>query len=268
MRFTIIIPTYNNGPTIRAALTSVAFQTVNDYEVFVVADGAPEETHRIVKEYAARDKRIRLLPFAKGERHGEGWRHAALQQATGEAVCYLSDDDFWFPDHLALMANLLQDADFAHTRHVHLLPCFHIYGNTGTFADPAVRERMRKEKFNVIGLTNAAHRLAAYASLPQGWSPAPPDVWTDLYMWRKWLNQPGMRYAASDIATGIHMGRDARQNIDPVTAAHEPLFWLQFFSAPHMIGAFRDLLPRNETWLPMSAIMQEAIRRGQKQKPA
>ena len=40
MKFTILIPTFDNGVVIRNAIESVLAQTVEDFEVLVVADGA------------------------------------------------------------------------------------------------------------------------------------------------------------------------------------------------------------------------------------
>lgn len=41
--------------------------------------------------------RFHVLDRPKGTRHGELYRHEALQVAKGKFVCYLSDDDLWFP---------------------------------------------------------------------------------------------------------------------------------------------------------------------------
>ena len=42
-----------------------------------------------------------------------------------------------------------------------------------------------------IGLTGVAHTLEAYRRLPHGWRTTPPEVPTDHYMWRQWLELPG-----------------------------------------------------------------------------
>ncbi len=255
MRFTVLTPTYNNGACIRAAIASVQRQTLRDYEHFVVADGAPEATLAIVRECAAKDSRIRLFACPKGERNGEASRHMALQEATGEAVCYLSDDDFWLPDHLATMAELLQNADFAHTRHTHLTTYFHIFGNQGSLADPAIRQRMLAEKYNLFGLTCAGHRLDAYRRLPVGWSPAPQDVWSDFFMWRKWLAAPNVRFAGSSKTTSIHLGRELRQHADPALAPYESIFWYHFFSNPKATAVLRARLPADERWVSLTDIL-------------
>lgn len=261
MRFTVLIPTYTNGASIRAAIASVQRQSVRDFELFVVADGAPAATQMIVRDLADADKRIKLFSFPKGERNGEASRHSALQEAKGEAVCYLSDDDFWLPDHLATMAKLLKQADFAHTRHMHLTTYFHIFGNQGSLADPAIRQRMLTEKYNLIGLSCAGHRLDAYRRLPIGWSPAPKDVWSDLFMWRKWLSAPNIRFAGSTKPTSIHLGRELRQHADPALTPYESVFWYHFLSHPAAINYLRAKLPSDESWLSLTSVMTAVISR-------
>ena len=61
-------------------------------------------------ELTAADPRVRWFDNPKGPRHGELHRHAALQEARGEIVCYLCDDDLWLPDHVERMRALLDGA--------------------------------------------------------------------------------------------------------------------------------------------------------------
>jgi glycosyltransferase involved in cell wall biosynthesis len=238
MKFTVLVPTYKNGVVIRAAIDSVREQTHRDWELFVVSDGAPPETHAVVEEFAERDDRIRLFKFPKGERHGEASRHAALQQAQGEGVCYLSDDDFWFPDHLATMIGLLGEADFAHTRHTFITPHFEAISITPRLTDPKMRAAMLTEKTNIFSLTAAGHRMDAYRRLPVGWAPAPPDVWTDLNMWRKFIAADGIRFASSSTITALHFPRGGRISAQPDPAA-EVLYWREVFRDPVMRDALR-----------------------------
>jgi hypothetical protein len=258
MRFTCLIPTHKNGEVIRTAIDSVLAQTVEDLELFVVCDGAPAETLAIVVEATARDARVRPFLFDKGERHGEAWRHIALQEATGEAVCYLGDDDFWLPDHLAHMEALLADADFAHTRQTIVWPTFEVNGPVNDIADAATRQALAQTRYNYFGPSVTGHRLDAYRRLPQGWAPAPAGLWTDLHMWRKWIAAEDVRFASSMAVTSLHFPRSLRQEQDRHTAVQENAFWRETFSDPIMRQALRDLMTASDQRIPLATVLARA----------
>ena len=115
---TVLIPTFNHTDTIRRAIASIQNQSLRDFELFVIGDGAPAETDRIMDELQSGDSRVRYFPNPKDKAQGEVYRHAALREANSDMVCYLSDDDLWLPNHLETMQALLREADFAHTLHV------------------------------------------------------------------------------------------------------------------------------------------------------
>ena len=80
---TILIPTFDHGPTLNRSVASALDQTVKEIEVFVVGDGVSDPTRDIVAELRSRDHRIRFFDHPKGPRNGEIHRHAALQDARG-----------------------------------------------------------------------------------------------------------------------------------------------------------------------------------------
>lgn len=184
---TVLIPTHDHGPTLRYSVESALRQTMSDIEVFIIGDGVDDLSRSIIAELTRKDARVRFFDFPKGERHGEASRHLALQEARGEIVGYLSDDDLWLPEHLERMYGALQRHNVVSV----LGMCVHADGTLGTwYGDldhPRYRERMRG-KWNFIPLSALAHRMDFYRELPLGWSPAPPDTWTDLHMWRKLLS--------------------------------------------------------------------------------
>ncbi|MCE5170056.1 glycosyltransferase family 2 protein [Paenibacillus profundus] len=110
--FTILVPTYTHGRLLHFALDSILQQTCQQFEVFVICDGAVDEGRDIAWEYSRKDARFHVLDRPKGFRNGEVYRHEALQIAQGKFVCYLCDDDQWFPDHLEQMEQALARADF------------------------------------------------------------------------------------------------------------------------------------------------------------
>jgi glycosyltransferase involved in cell wall biosynthesis len=190
----------------------VLAQTRQDFELFIICDGAPEATAEAARAFAAQDRRIRAFIHPKGERHGEAWRHLALQDARGRIVCQIGDDDLWFPNHLAEVETLLATADFGDTLPMYLQPDGGARLFLADFGDATVRQQMTEGMINAFGPTPSAYRLETYRALPVGWSPAPVGMWTDLFMWRKFLALPDIRCATRFVATTLTFPQGLRQD--------------------------------------------------------
>jgi len=113
LRATVVIPTFDHGPTLLRSIPSALAQSVEEIEVLVVGDGAPDVTREIVAKLAASDERVRFFDNPKGPGNGEIHRHAALAEAAGRLVAYLADDDLWMPEHLEVLESLLAEAGCA-----------------------------------------------------------------------------------------------------------------------------------------------------------
>ena len=212
--FTVLLCVVRPPDLIDLAIASVQAQTREDFELFVVCDGAPEATVNAACDMAARDPRIRVFPFEKGERHGELHRDAVLREARGRFVCHVADDDLWLPHHLDGMATLLEGADFGHSFTLFLSPKGKPSLRLHDLADPATRARLQTERWNYFGPTCAGYRLSAYRRLPVGWAPAPPEIWSDLHMWRKFLALPDIRCATRFDVSTISFPAVSRRNMD------------------------------------------------------
>jgi hypothetical protein len=57
-------------------------------------------------------------------------------------VCYLSDDDLWFSEHVACMRRLLSSADFAHALPLYIDERGEISFYTGDLSIPGYRESL------------------------------------------------------------------------------------------------------------------------------
>ena len=172
-------------------------------ELFVVGDGVEDDTRAALEPFLA-DPRVRFFDLPKGERHGERNRHVALEEAAGRIVCYLSDDDLLLPAHVATMLELLEDADFAHGAPFMVLPGDVLIYMPFDLAQASQQARLRAGDWNPVGLTGAAHTLAAYRRLPWGWRPAPEGWPTDLYMWQQFLDLPNFRGVTGTELTHLH----------------------------------------------------------------
>jgi Glycosyl transferase family 2 len=257
---TILIPTFNHADTLTVSIDSVLAQTIEDYEVFVIGDGVPERTREIMAEFCQRDSRIRFFDNPKGLRHGEQYRHAALQQASGRLVCYLCDDDLWLPHHLEVLTALLETADFAHTLHVSVHPDGNITSRAGDLNDAPTRKRMLNQKWNFFGPTVTGHTLGAYRRLPEGWRPAPAEMWSDLYMWRQFLTQPNMVFLSDSTITALHFASPQRPNQNPEQRAAELRDWWNWRQEPNaLITLNTSLLTNWNAEITQFRNQQEAI---------
>ena len=91
--FSIIIPVYNVAPYLRECLDSVLAQTFTDWEAICVDDGSTDGSGAILDEYAAEDRRFRVI-HQKNTGVGSA-RNKGLDIANGEWVLFLDSDDVW-----------------------------------------------------------------------------------------------------------------------------------------------------------------------------
>jgi len=208
--FTVLIPTHDHADTLFHSVASVQRQTLQDFEILVVGDGAPPRTAEVMAQLMAGDTRIRYFPNPKGERHGERHRHAALGEARGALVAYLSDDDLWAPEHLETVRDALKDHDLVHTMHLDVLPDGSLYSRHFDARLPADLARMRRSETG-FGLATGAHTMVSYRKLPHGWNPAPPRTNTDIHFWLQFLDQPWCRYNSIARLTLFHFASPRRQ---------------------------------------------------------
>ena len=188
---TILMPTHDHGETLRYSIPTALGQSVGDIELFVIGDGVPDVTRRIVTGFAARDHRVRFFDFPKAASRGERYRHEVLQEAAGEIVCYLFDDDLWLPDHVAVMQEALRHSDFVFTLPVVVSPAGDFSARFVDLQRPLHRSLFTNARSNTMSIpTCAGHTMDLYRRLPYGWRTTPPGLAPDKYMWAQCLTDP------------------------------------------------------------------------------
>lgn len=97
----VVVPAHNSEAYIRDALSSLLDQTLGDFEIVVVDDASTDATGPIVKAYADRDPRIRLISRSTASGRPACARNEGLRAARGRYIALLDGDDIAIPTRLA-----------------------------------------------------------------------------------------------------------------------------------------------------------------------
>ena len=111
--FSIIIPVFNIAPYLRECLDSVLIQTFTDWECICVDDGSADGSSAILDEYAAKDRRFKVVHKTNGGVSSA--RNVGLDIAKGDRIMFLDADDILRESALCDVANAVEkssDIDF------------------------------------------------------------------------------------------------------------------------------------------------------------
>lgn len=101
----VIIPTRNRPQFLREAIESVQNQTYQNWELIVVDDGSDEAVPRSVLEGTQFGRLIRIEESA-GVSNA---RNIGIDEAKGEFLAFLDDDDIWSENKLALQVKVMME---------------------------------------------------------------------------------------------------------------------------------------------------------------
>lgn len=105
----VIVPVYNTERYLVECLGSIVGQKVDfDMEVVVVNDGSSDGSLNVIKNFAAKDARIRVIDQAN--RGFSGARNVAIDAIRG-VLCFVDSDDVLAPGHLQTLWDELQRSD-------------------------------------------------------------------------------------------------------------------------------------------------------------
>jgi glycosyltransferase involved in cell wall biosynthesis len=108
----LLIPARNAAATLDQALGSVKAQTFFDWEAIVVDDGSRDDTPVLLRAWARRDERFRLVrnPDCRGLVVS---LNRALERARGSVIARMDADDISLPRRLELQMKRLREGDVA-----------------------------------------------------------------------------------------------------------------------------------------------------------
>ena len=121
----IIMPSYNTGRFINAAIESVLAQTYQNWELLVVDDCSTDNSLELAKSF--NDDRIKI--FQNDTNSGAAVsRNFAIKMAKGKWIAFLDSDDIWLPEKLSEQLRFMveNNHDFSYT----------VYSQIDEFSNP------------------------------------------------------------------------------------------------------------------------------------
>jgi glycosyltransferase involved in cell wall biosynthesis len=101
----VLIPTFNRPRYLCKALASVVGQSYENLQIIVVNDGG-EDVSDIVNSFGD----SRLVFINRNENRGKAFSlNEALARADGKYIAYLDDDDLYYPNHMAILVDALEN---------------------------------------------------------------------------------------------------------------------------------------------------------------
>jgi len=100
----IYIPTSNRVKLLKKAVESVLMQSYKNIEILIVNDCSIDETQNYLQELSLKESRVKF--FTNSVRRGASYsRNLAINNANGEFITGLDDDDFFLEDRILNFVN-------------------------------------------------------------------------------------------------------------------------------------------------------------------
>ena len=102
-KFSIIIPSFNQGKFIAQTINSILNQSCQDFEILVIDGGSNDSTLEILKGYE--DRIFWLSEQDRGQTHAI---NKGIDLAKGEIITYLNSDDYYLEGTLEKVAGIFK----------------------------------------------------------------------------------------------------------------------------------------------------------------
>lgn len=104
----VLMPAYNAEDYIGDAIGSILNQTYENFEFLIVDDCSTDTTNRIIKRYAKKDKRIKLIKN-KVNLNVALSLNSGLKVCKGKYVVRMDSDDWSYPERIEKQVNFMED---------------------------------------------------------------------------------------------------------------------------------------------------------------
>lgn len=104
----IVLPTYNGEQYISQSIDSILKQTFPDWELIIVNDCSTDHTLEIVKQYAEKDHRIKIVNNSINKKLPSSL-NIGFQHSCGNFLTWTSDDNLYHENAFEIMKNNLEE---------------------------------------------------------------------------------------------------------------------------------------------------------------
>lgn len=102
MKITCLLTSYNRPRLVRQSLRSIAQQSHKDYELIVLDESSIFDIRRVTSDFVFSDIRVEHFAVPAAARRTQNRLsikiNVGLSMAKGDLICYLCDDDYYYPD--------------------------------------------------------------------------------------------------------------------------------------------------------------------------
>lgn len=95
----VIIPVYNANGFLSAAIDSILNQTYKNLDIIIVDDGSTDETPKILKSFAKKDKRVKILTNKRNLNIATSLNRG-IKLAKGNYIARMDADDISLPNRI------------------------------------------------------------------------------------------------------------------------------------------------------------------------
>lgn len=162
VKVSIVIPVCNVERYLRECLDSAVNQTLDDIEIICVNDGSVDGSLEILKEYASKDFRVKII-----DKDNAGYGHAmniGMDMAQGEYIGIIESDDYVLEEMYATLYDVAveNNLDFVKS------DFYRFYGE----GEDLVKEynKIARDDFNYGVLINPAQEQDAFRFIMNTWS--------------------------------------------------------------------------------------------------
>lgn len=107
-QISVITAVYNGEKFLRGTIESILNQTFADFEYIIINDNSKDNSLKIIKEYAKKDRRIKVINNKRNIGSASS-RNKGLKIASGRYIAILDHDDISLPKRLELEYEFLED---------------------------------------------------------------------------------------------------------------------------------------------------------------